>query len=96
MNGASFWGSLRQGISWNSSNLLSLSNARFLSWSSSLPAIDIVAGRAMLQANFFKDNIGTAIHVGAASDRVMIMGNELAGNTLSLQGTRTLSANNHP
>ena len=96
VNGASFWGSLRQGVSWNSSDLLSLSNARFLNWSSSLPAVDILAGRAMLQGNYFKDGTATAIHVGAGADRVMIMGNELAGNTLSLQGSKTLSANNHP
>ncbi len=96
VNGASFWGSLRQGVSWNTSDLLSLSNARFINWSSSLPAVDIIAGRAMLQGNFFKDGTGTAIHIGAATDRVMIMGNELTGNALSLQGTKTLSANNQP
>ena len=96
VNGASFWGSIRQGVSWNSTNLLTLSNARFLNWSSSLPAIDILAGRAMLQGNYFKDGTATAIHVGASTDRVMIMANELAGNTLSLQGSKTLSANNHP
>jgi len=76
--------------------LFSLSNARFLNWNSALPAIDILAGRAMLQANYFKDGTATAIHVGAGTDRVMIIGNELGGNTLSLQGLKTLSANNHP
>jgi hypothetical protein len=96
VNGASFWGSIRQGVSWNSSALLTLSNARFLSWNSALPAIDILGGRAMLQANYFKDGTGTAIHVGASTDRVMIIANELGGNALSLQGPKTLSANNHP
>jgi hypothetical protein len=96
VNGASFWGSIRQGVSWNSSSLFSLSNARFLTWNSTLPAIDILGGRAMLQANYFKDGTATAIHIGASTDRVMIIGNELGGNTLSLQGTKTLSANNHP
>ncbi len=96
VNGASFWGSIRQGVSWNNADLFTLSNARFLNWSSSLPAIDIVSGRAMLHDNFFKDSIGTAIHVGTGSDRVMIMDNELAGNSLSLQGSRTISTNNQP
>ncbi|HXR48700.1 MAG TPA: glycosyl hydrolase family 28-related protein [Candidatus Limnocylindrales bacterium] len=96
VNGATFWGLIYQGVSWKSAGLLSLSNARFLNWKSTLPAIDILGGRAMLQANFFEDNIGTAIHVGTNTDRVMIIGNELAGNTLSLHGPRTLSANNHP
>jgi hypothetical protein len=96
VNGASFWGSIHQCVSWNCSDLFTLSNARCLAWSSSLPAIDIISGRAMLQANYFKDGTGTAIHVGAGSDRVMIIGNELTGNTLSLQGSKTLSANNQP
>ncbi len=96
VNGASFWGSIHQGVSWNNADLFTLSNARFLNWSSSLPAIDIIAGRAMLHDNYFKDSIGTAIHVGTGSDRVMITDNELAGNVLSLQGTRTMSTNNQP
>jgi len=96
VNGASFWGPVRQGVSWNCLGLLSLSNARFLGWDSAVPAIDVLRGRAMLQGNFFQDGSLTAIHVGINSDRVMIIGNELAGNTLSLQGTKTLSANNHP
>jgi hypothetical protein len=96
VNGASFWGSILQGVSWNNAGLFSLSNARFINWSASLPAIDIISGRAMLQGNFFKDGTATAIHVGASTDRVMITANELAGNTLSLQGPKTLSANNHP
>jgi hypothetical protein len=96
VNGASFWGSIRQGVSCNNAGLFSLSNARFINWSASLPAIDIISGRAMLQGNFFKDGTATAIHIGASTDRVMIIANELDGNTLSLQGTKTLSANNHP
>ncbi len=96
VTGASFWGSIRQCVSWNNSGTLSLSNARLINWNSSLPAVDIISGRAMLQANYFKDGSATAIHVGASSGRVMILGNQLAGNTLSLQGASTLSANNQP
>ena len=61
-----------------------------------MPAIDILAGRAMLQGNYFKDGSGIAIRVGTGTDRVMIIANELAGNTVSLSGPKTLSANNHP
>jgi len=99
VNGASFWGSIRQAVSWDSAgvfSVFSLSNARLLNWDSTLPAIEILNGRAMIQANFFKDIIGVAIHVGRATDRVMIIGNELVGNTLWLEGPITLSANNHP
>ena len=96
VNGASFWGEIRQPVSWGSTGLLTLSNARLLSWDSSTPAIAILQGRAVLQGNYFTDNVGTAIHVGPAANRVMIFGNMLAGNVMSLQGPNTLSANNQP
>jgi hypothetical protein len=96
VNGASFWGAIRQPVSWGSTGLLTLSNARLLGWDSSTPAIAILAGRAVLQGNYFTDNIGTAIQVGPAANRVMILGNMLAGNVLSLAGPNTLSANNQP
>jgi hypothetical protein len=95
VSGASFWGSIRQPISWNCSGLLTLANARFLSWDSAVPAVDILGGRAMLHGSYFKDVIGTAVHVGTNTDRVMILGNELVGNSLSLEGPRTLEAGNH-
>jgi hypothetical protein len=96
VNGASFWGEIRQPVSWGSTGLLTLSNARLLSWDPSSPAIAILQGRAVLQGNYFTDNLGTAIHVGPAANRVMILGNMLAGNALSLQGPNTLNANNQP
>ena len=97
VNGVSFWGEIRQPVSWGSTGLLTLSNARVLSWNAaSSPAIAILAGRAVLQGNYFADNTGIAIHVGPAANRVMILGNMLAGNVLSLTGTNTLSANNQP
>lgn len=96
VNGASFWGSLRQGVLWNNSGLLSLSNARFLQWDSSLPCVSIISGRAILQGNFFNDNTGVAIQVLSTANRVMVLGNMLAGNTVSLAGAGTYSANNQP
>lgn len=96
VNGATFWGSLRQPVSWNNSGLLTLSNGRFLSWTPSLPCIDIVTGRAMLQGNYFTDNVGVAIKVEATTDRVMVVGNMLTGNTLALAGPHTSSGSNQP
>ena len=96
VNGASFWGAIRQPVSWGGTGLLTLSNARLLAWDPSQPAVAILAGRAMLQGNYFADNIGTAIRVGPATARVMIWGNMLSGNLMSLSGTNVLSANNQP
>jgi hypothetical protein len=96
VNGASFWGSLYQPVSWNNSGLLTLSNARFLSWESSQPAVNIISGRAIIQGNYFTDKVGVAIRVGTATDRVMILGNMLVGNSVNLSGANTLSANNQP
>lgn len=96
VNGATFWGSLYQPVSWANSGLLTLSNARFLNWSSSLPCIQISSGRAILQNNYFTDNIGVAISVSPTTQRVMVLGNMLCGNTVSLSAATTTSANNQP
>jgi hypothetical protein len=96
VNGASFWGSLRQPVSWNNPGLLTLSNGRVLSWDSSLPAMEIITGRAIIQGNFFADNVGIAIRVRNTTDRVMVLGNMLTGNSVALAGPRTISANNQP
>ncbi len=46
VSGLSFWGDIYQAVSWGSSGLLTLSNARVLNWSTSNPAIAILrAGR---------------------------------------------------
>jgi hypothetical protein len=96
VNGATFWGSLYQPVSWANSGLLTLSNARFLSWSSSLPCVQISSGRAILQNNYFTDNVGVAISASPTAQRVMVLGNMLCGNTVSLNAATTTSANNQP
>jgi hypothetical protein len=96
VNGATFWGLLYQPVSWANSGLLTLSNARFLGWSPSLPCIRITSGRAILQNNYFTDNIGVAISVTPTTQRVMVLGNMLCGNTVSLNAATTTSANNQP
>jgi hypothetical protein len=90
VRGASFWGSLNQIVSWQCAGMVSLSNARVVQWNGANPAVDILAGRAMIHDNFFNDATGVAVHVGAGADRVIITGNELAGNTINNQGPRTL------
>ena len=96
VNGATFWGSLYQPVSWANSGLLTLSNARFLSWSPSLPCVQITSGRAILQNNYFTDNIGVAIRATPTTQKVMVLGNMLCGNTVNLNAATTTSANNQP
>ncbi len=71
---ASFWGGLEKAVQWESGGLLSMSQARF-EWARISPAVDIINGRAMLQGNFFQGGSDTAVHVGVAATRVMLVGN---------------------
>jgi hypothetical protein len=96
VNGATFWGSLYQPVSWANSGLLTLSNARFLSWSSSLACVQISGGLAILQNNYFTSNSAVAISATPAAQRVMVLGNMLCGNTVTLNAATTTSANNQP
>jgi len=50
----------------------------------------------MLQNSYFTDNIGMAISVSPTTQRVMILGNMLCGNTVSLNAQTTTSTNNQP
>lgn len=61
------------------------------------PAVEILAGRAMVRGNYFEDQIptGIAVQIGANTDRVMVVDNELTGNSIQNQGADTLVANNH-
>jgi hypothetical protein len=93
----SFWGSINQAVSWSNGGLFSMSNARVLSWNAGSPAVDILAGRAMIHDNYFEDVIGTAIHIGPNTDRVMISNNALTGNTIQNNGgSLTVLSNNQP
>jgi hypothetical protein len=92
---ASFWGSLEQAVLWEGGSL-SISDSRIINWNGQKAAIDLIGGRAMVHDNFFHDATGVAIHVGPSTERVMITGNALVGNTLQLEGASTLSASNQP
>jgi len=58
--------------------------------------VNLISGRAIIQGNYFIDNIGVAIRVGTGTSRVMLLGNMLVGNTINQSGPDTLSANNQP
>lgn len=96
VSGATFWGALYQPVSWANSGLLTISSARFLSWSSALPCIQISSGRTILQGNYFADSIGRAINVSPTTQRAIVLGNMLCGNTVSLNAAVTTSGNNQP
>ncbi len=98
VRGATFWGQLQQAATWNNSGTFSLSDSRVLAWNGSLAAIELESGRAMIHDNYFQDAIGTSISVGAGTDRVMLVGNELVGNPIVTSGTLPLllQANNQP
>ncbi len=95
VNGAVFLG-FYQPVTWNNSGVLTLSNGRFLGWESSLQGINLISGRAIIQGNYFTDDVGVAIRVGTGTDRVMLLGNMLVGNTINQSGPDTTSANNQP
>jgi hypothetical protein len=61
-----------------------------------LPCIRITSGRAILQNNYFTDNIGVAISLSPTAQRVMVLGNMLCGNTVNGNAAATTSANNQP
>lgn len=51
----------------------------------------------MIRGNYFEDNIpsGVAVDIGSNTDRVMVVDNELTGNTITNQGSDTLVTDNH-
>jgi hypothetical protein len=97
IRGASFWGHFEQNIVWSHPGLISISDSLFIAWNQSKPCIDIQAGRAMINNNYFKDSIGNAITVHENADRVTITNNQLINNTLNIvTKPNILVANNLP
>jgi hypothetical protein len=75
--------------------LISISDSLFIAWNATKPCIEIQAGRAMINNNYFKDNIGNAITIGDNAERVTVTNNQLTGNTLNIVSKPTiLVANN--
>jgi hypothetical protein len=95
VRGASFWGVFNQNIVWGHPGLISISDSLFSSWNKTLPAIEIQHGRAMINNNYFSDDIGNAVTIRPDADRVTITNNQLTGNTLNVPSKATfLVANN--
>jgi len=94
IRGFSAWGSINQAVNWANSGMISVTNSIFQQWNSSNAVIGITNGRGIIRGNYFGDNIGTAIYIGPATDRAMIVDNELVGNKVINDGGNTLIANN--
>jgi hypothetical protein len=97
IRGASFWGNFEQDILWTHPGLISISDSLLTSWNHSKSGIDIQAGKAMINNNYFQDKIGTAITVSEKADHVTVTNNQLSGNILNIVSKPTiLVANNLP
>ncbi|CAF2672001.1 unnamed protein product [Rotaria sp. Silwood2] len=98
VRGASFWGQFHQNLLWSHSGLISISDSLFSQWNKTSPAaIEIQHGRAMINNNYFGDNIGNAVTVLQDADKVTITNNHLNGNELNVVTKPTvLVANNLP
>ena len=95
VRGASFWGEFYQNLVWSHSGLISISDSLFSTWNKTSPGIEIRHGRAMINNNYFGDNIGNAMTISQDVDKVTITNNQLNGNTLNVVAKSTiLVANN--
>ena len=96
VRGGSFWGDLSQAVQWNNAGSIRLSDSTIQAWDNTNAAVQLTAGRGYVQGTFFEDTIGVAVQIDEGADRVMVTGNELAGNTITNNGNLSLIANNHP
>jgi len=95
IRGYSMWGLFNQAINWNNAGTVSVSNSIFQQWNASYPCIEFVSGRGIARGNYFHDVIGVAVSIGPNTDRVMVVDNELVGNTIVNNGKDTCIATNH-
>ena len=97
IRGASFWGRFQQHVHWSHRGLISISDSLFRQWNASSTAIEIQQGRAMINNNYFTDQIGNAITVSEDVDKVTITNNQFNNNTLNIvTKSSVLVANNLP
>jgi hypothetical protein len=95
IRGASFWGDFQQNIVWSHPGLISISDSLFNQWNKTTSAIEIQQGRAMINNNFFEDDIGNAITVLQDAEKVTITNNHFNNNTINVVTKPTvLVANN--
>lgn len=84
VRGASFWGQFQQNLVWSHVGLISISDSLFNQWNKTSPAIEIQYGRAMINNNYFGDDIGNAITISEDADKVTITNNQFNGNTINV------------
>lgn len=97
IRGASFWGRFQQHILWSHPGLISISDSLFRQWNVTSSAIEIQQGRAMINNNYFTNNIGNAITISENVDKVIVTNNQFNNNTLNIVTKPTvLVANNLP
>lgn len=84
----SFWGIFNdEVILWQKEGaLLQIASSVFRDWRKGGPAIKITKGRATIQGNLFKDLLGISVDIGLSADRVIVIGNQLAGNPIKTHG----------
>ena len=89
VRGASFWGQWNQAVRWETPGVLTLADSRIVEWRPTLPAVELLAGRAMIHDNSFgnpRGKVGQAIHIGPRVDRAMVHHNQLSRNALANDG----------
>jgi hypothetical protein len=95
IRGASFWGWFTNHILWSHPGLVSISDSLFSHWNESFSAIEIQRGRAMINNNYFSDNIGNAIIISDGTEKATVTNNHLNNNTINAPARASvLVANN--
>jgi hypothetical protein len=89
VRGASFWGQWNQVVRWETPGVFTLADSRIVQWRPTLPAVELLAGRAMIHDNAFanpRGRAGQAIRIGPGVEQVMVHHNQLSGHSLLNEG----------
>lgn len=89
VRGGSFWGYINQVLRWEIDGTITLADSRVVEWNHRLPAVELIAGRAMIHDLSFanpKQRAGTAVRIGAGVDRAMVYNNQLNGHAIVNEG----------
>jgi hypothetical protein len=95
VRGASFWGQFTQHVLWAHPGLISISDSLFSHWNKTYSAIDIEQGRAMINNNYFGDDIGIAITVAQGAEKVTVTNNHLNNNAVNAVTKPTVLVTNN-
>jgi len=89
VRGASFWGDIRQALRWEIPGTVTMSDSRIVNWNYRLPAVELLAGNAMIHDCSFanpRERPGTAVRIGPEVDRAMVYNNQLNGHSIVNEG----------